>query len=220
MSKDLLYAGGFPRPWKTDAEEIKSSRLDNGWHPSTADFQATAQGSGGGTAVSSLGDILGYLRSKPDGSIEELVIIGHASAGTFALGGQIIPGQGTQRGGVKFTGGHYINDQLLLDSANDIKALQKRFAANAKIKLVGCDAGLDKAFLNQMSKAFGVCVVGFSDKVWTGFSVAGDPASIVSRGHVYVDSSGLMGSGMAPDVITWSKDVGNLAPNSKSDGCP
>ena len=219
MGKDVLYAGGFASPWTKDAEEIKASQKDGGWHPATVDFAATASASGGGTAVSSLTDILNYLRSKPEGSVEDLTIIGHAASGVFALGGNIIAPKGAQRGNVQFTAGNYINDQVLSANASQIGAVKTKFAKDAKIVLVGCDAGLGTTLLNQFSTAFGVCVLGFSDKVWTGFMVASN-SQITSRGHVYVDSSGLMGSGMAPSVQFWSKDVGKLAPDSKSANCP
>ncbi len=221
MGRDVLYAGGFAAPrWKNDAEEIRASKIDNGWHPSTVDFKATAEASGGGTAVSSLSDLLNYLRSKPDGSVEELILIGHANPRGFALGGTIGMPQRDQPADVDFDPAQTIRSTDLTANAISIGAVKIKFAKNAKIVLAGCDAGLASILLNQFANAFGVCVLGFSDRVWTGFKVKGNPPSISSRGHVYFDSSGLMAAGLGPDVGSWPKDVGKLAPDRKSDNCP
>ena len=225
MGRDLLYAGGYARPWKDDPEEIKASRKEGDWHPATIDFKATADASGGGTAVSSLTDLLNYLGGRGNGSVEELIIIGHAASGVFALGGQIIKPQGGLSGNVKFTGGNYINDVVLSANATQIGATKVKFAEKAKIVLVGCNAGLGTTFLNQFANAFGVCVLGFSEMVLTGFldrpgTPPKIPAAITSRGHVYVDTSGLKALGMMPDVVNWTKDVGNLKPDAKSSNCP
>src|SRR5215213_8235808 len=112
MGREVMFAGGYARPYTNDADEMKASDL-NDWYPSSVDFKATADGSGGGASVSSLADILKILAGKGDGSVDELGIIGHADSSVFGLGGTIVAPTATSTGNVTFDSAKLIDTTIL-----------------------------------------------------------------------------------------------------------
>src|SRR5262249_36509684 len=88
VQRELIYGSGYANPHKSEAAEAQASQ--NGtWFPSSVDFAATAQLSGGGTGTSTLKNLLSTIGGKAVGSIQNLDLIGHANADLFALGGTI-----------------------------------------------------------------------------------------------------------------------------------
>ena len=220
MGNDVLYAGGFPYVWKNDAQEIKASMQEDGWHPATIDFKATAEGPGSATAVSTLAEIIRYIEKKGENSISYLAIIGHANSRGFSLGGEIIPPAGSKPGNVAFNSSNHIDDSNLTANAEAIGKLKSKFASDAQIILVGCNAGLGADVLKSFAKAFGVCVRGFSKPVWTGLIVTtGSKPAVLMRGRVYYDTADLMPLKLAPGVAQWATSVTQLLPDSSA-GCP
>ncbi len=221
MGRELVYSGGYSRPYSNDADEVKAAVEFKDWYPSSVDFKATAEASGGGTAVSNLPELIRFLSNKPDGSVDELGIIGHADSSLFAFGGTIIVPTLSSSGNVNFASDKLIDQTSLTTNATAIAAVKAKFSSKGRIILYGCHAGLADALMAAIAKAFGVCVYGFSEAITTGFtSSTGQNPRILSRGHVWVDSAGLLAAGLAPHTGQWSKDVHTLSPNKKSAGCP
>ena len=63
--KDLVYAGGYPRPFRNNRQEINCvTNNECKWSPATIDFRATAQNSGGGDGISEFKDLLKFIEEK------------------------------------------------------------------------------------------------------------------------------------------------------------
>jgi len=171
----LVYASGYPNIHTSIADEHSNHH----WMPSSVDFQATAQSSGGGSGQATFQGLLGQIQSAAPHSIQGLDLIGHANQNVFALGGTI-----TRGGGVSATAAGVI-DKPTLDTAvqnGTIPPLRSRFAKGAAITFYACHASVAGPLLGAMSQAFGVCTRGFTTELeWCLRSTA---TQIVSRGHV------------------------------------
>lgn len=197
----LIYASGYANIYNTVQEEHSNPN----WMPSSDDFQATAQGSGGGTGLSSFTGMLGQIQGAPAGSIKNLELIGHANQNVFALGGTISKG-----GGVSATTAGTI-DKPTLDTAvqnGTIPPLRSRFAPGAAITLYACHAGAAGTLLTALSNAFQVCARGFTTELeWC---LRSTTTTIVSRGHVRQKT------GARPTCVKFPASVYSLTPD-KSD---
>lgn len=222
MGRELLYSNGYANPYTTAQEEVAASSRSE-WYPSSVDFKATADASGGGSAVTNMQDVLKFIGSKDDGSITELGIIGHANANYFAFGGTITKRTDPIGANVTFNRAMLMDPSGLDANSEKIKEIKKKFAPNAKLVLYGCHAGLDDSLMKKLATTFGICVYGFSLEIVTGFLTSGSGKAfrISERGRVYVDTNGFLAAGLGPPVSSWEKDVHNLKPNKKSaDTCP
>lgn len=171
----LVYASGYPNIHTSVADE----HSNRNWMPSSDDFQATAQSSGGGSGQATFQGLLGQIQSAAPHSIQGLDLIGHANQNVFALGGSI----GRDRSVSANAAGTI--DKPTLDAAvqnGTIPPLRSRFAKGAAITFYACHASVAGPLLGAMGNAFGVCTRGFTTELeWCLRSTA---TQIVSRGHV------------------------------------
>jgi hypothetical protein len=96
-----------------------------------------------------------------------------------------------------------------------ISAVRDRFAPGAKIVMYGCHLATSDNVLQELSKAFGVCAAGFSEKLI--YCLEWNPANskITTRGKVYFDKTGLFGAGLM-GCSGFSPDVRTLKPDKES----
>ncbi len=144
--KLLVHASGYRTvpPWTSDQQEI-SCTLDPRcggiaachWSPASRDFAAVGTRSGGSSAAATIDELLAVITGQNPESIEELRILGHANDQVFSLAGDV------KRDDVYFT-----DDKALIGPFPEFKsavprfqAVQDRFTADAKIVLMGCNAG-------------------------------------------------------------------------------
>ena len=221
MGRELLYSNGYRSPYLSAAEEIAASQQSQ-WYPSSVDFKATADASGGGSPITTLQDVIKFLKSKPDGSVDELGIIGHANAKMFGFGGTITKLTTAAAADVFFSAKMTVDSSSIDANAQALADVKVKFSSKGRLVLYGCHAGLDDSLMKKLATALGICVYGFSVEIATGFltSGSGRTARITERGRVYVDTTGFLAAGMGPDVSTWAKDIHKLTPDKKSDGCP
>lgn len=86
VQRALVYSSGYPRPFHSDAAEVRCVEAQRSvcrWFPSSVDFAATAQRSGGGVGRATFATLLSFIESQSIGSITELGLIGHANPFTF-----------------------------------------------------------------------------------------------------------------------------------------
>lgn len=136
--------------------------------------------------ASNFADFLAELGKKADGSIKDLYLIGHANSSFFSFGGKIMVQNPPDVDFVKDENG--INATTLSQNQSTIVGLRKKFAAGARIILVGCHAGTGQAFLDSISSAFQVCVKGFKDEVKWCIEWSLSNKNIFSRGRVLLRS--------------------------------
>jgi Domain of unknown function (DUF4157) len=208
VQRELIYGSGYPRPFKTDEEEIRSANAHK-WSPSSVDFQATATNSGGGSGTDTFQSLLSQIASKPANSISNLGLIGHANSSMFGLSGTIIPGD------VVFKPEGVISAEAIAKNTASIVKVRDRFTTSAKITLYGCDAGLGKGLLDALSNAFKVCVRGFTNEISWCFTFAGKMIYAGSRGHVFVETAGLIAPNL-PNCDDFLKDIKQLQPDNES----
>ncbi|MBO9392135.1 DUF4157 domain-containing protein [Caldilinea sp.] len=160
VQREMAYADGYARPYKSDEAEIKNAEKGN-WSPASIDFKESAANSGGGSGADTFARLLTQIESKGVGSITELGLIGHANATNFGLSGTV---KGKD---VWFTQPGLINADTIKANLSTIqgKNLPGRFATNAKIILYGCNAGSGKDLMDAISQAFRVCVEGFKNEI-------------------------------------------------------
>jgi hypothetical protein len=168
--KLLVYASGYIQtPWKNDQQEIRCKNdprcggdKDCHWSPSSKDFAAVANASGGGSPAKSIDELVKVISQQAVDSIEELRIIGHANDQVLALAGEI------KRDDVYFTQPQsYIGPSSQFEAAMpQFRNLQDRFTANAQVILLGCNSGSGKqTILSIVSHAFLRTVKGFQDEI-------------------------------------------------------
>ncbi|MFO7634636.1 MAG: DUF4157 domain-containing protein, partial [Caldilinea sp.] len=160
VQREMLYADGYKRPYKSDVAEIKKAEAGD-WSPSSVDFKESATNSGGGAGVATFAKLLTQLEGKGASSITELGLIGHANSTNFGLSGKV---SGKQ---VWFTEPGLINAETIKANLATIqsKNLPNRFASGAKIILYGCNAGAGTGLMDAISQAFKVCVEGFKNEI-------------------------------------------------------
>ncbi len=212
IQRELVYASGYPRRFRSDAEEVRCVEAPPNrciWAPSSVDFRATAENSGGGTGQSTFRSLLDHIGSRATNSISELGLIGHANSEYFGLSGRITNFD------VFFTEPGLIGMESIRDNMARIEAVRDRFAADAKIVLYGCHAGVGDALLNALSQAFRVCVQGFSNEILTCIEWQTPSRRITSRGRVMVDTAGLVAAELlhCPQFHT---NVRSLTPDRES----
>jgi len=160
VQREMAYADGYARPYKSDEAEIKNAEKGD-WSPASVDFKESAANSGGGSGADTFAKLLTQIESKAVGSITELGLIGHANATNFGLSGTV------NGKAVWFTQPGLINADTIKANLSTIqgKNLPTRFATNAKIILYGCNAGSGKDLMDAISQAFQVCVEGFKNEI-------------------------------------------------------
>lgn len=210
MQRELVFAGGYARRFNSDRAEVRCVQRPNcTWFPATIDFRATAENSGGGTGQPSFTGLLDHIAARAAGSIEELGLIGHANRENFGLSGRITAED------VFFTEAGLINTETLAREQARIAGLRDRFAPGATITLYGCHAGVGGELLEAISKAFQVCVRGFSDEVITCLQWRTPSLEIFSRGRVYIDTEGLWAAGLM-QCEEFHTNVRDLNPDQES----
>ena len=205
IQRELVYASDYsPDPaYRNDAAEHANAH----WMPTTPDFQATAQNSGGGTGIGTFLGLTDYIKAKSAGSITTLGLIGHANQEVFALGGTV------KRDGSVSGTTHGTIDKGSIDLAvvgGTIPPLRNRFASNAKIILYACNTGAGGTLMQSLSNAFQVCVQGFSTALRWCIQFSRRTQSIVSRGGVRIDQ------GPDPPCENFPKNVTTLTPDMES----
>lgn len=220
VQRELVSAAGYANRFDSDEAEIRcfeSPPATCKWSPSSVDFAATATQSGGGTPIGTFTGLLDHIASRSPGSITELGLIGHADSADFGLSGTITAHD------VWFTAPGLINADTLTANMARIEAVRDRFAAGAQIVLYGCNAGVGLALVEALSRAFRVCVLGFSDEIFTCFTwspaarVAGHPRHITDRGNVWTP---VTTDPLPPErparCADWHTNVRELTPDRRS----
>ncbi|TWT13736.1 hypothetical protein [Reyranella sp. CPCC 100927] len=186
--KLLIHASGYTvvPPWANDRQEI-SCTLDTKcggianchWSPANRDFAAAGVRSGGSTGAGTVKELLDVIAKQAVESIEELRILGHANDKVFSLAGDV------KRDDVYFS-----NDQAWIgpfpafeSAIPQFKELQDRFTADAKIILMGCNAGSGNTdVMKVVSHAFLRTVQGFKNKIHFNFEWGPTGATVRDRG--------------------------------------
>lgn len=213
VQRELVYANAYPRRFRSDAAEVRCERRDDcTWYPASIDFRATAENSGGGTGQGTFRGLLDHIAARAPGSITELGLIGHASSEYFGLSGRITAHD------VFFTEPGMIGAESLERERATIEGLRDRFAPDAQITLYGCNAGVGGALLEAISRAFRVCVRGFSREIITCILFRDRTFEIFSRGRVYVDTEGLfaLDPRLVPCATAFHLNVRDLSPDRES----
>ncbi len=205
IQRELIYASDYSADpaYRNDAEEHASPH----WMPTSPDFQATAQNSGGGTGVGTFLGLTDYIKAKGPGSITTLGLIGHANRDVFALGGLV------KRDGSVTGSTHGTIDKGSIDLAvvgGTIPPLRNRFASNAQIILYACNTGAGGTLMQSLSSAFQVCVQGFSTALRWCIQFSRRTQSIASRGGVRIDQ------GPDPACKDFPTNVTSLTPDMES----
>ncbi|HEX2887322.1 hypothetical protein [Vineibacter terrae] len=188
--KLLVHASGYRTvpPWTNDQQEI-SCTLDPRcggiaachWSPASRDFAAVGTRSGGSSAAATIDELLAVITGQNPESIEELRILGHANDQVFSLAGDV------KRDDVYFT-----DDKALIGPFPEFKnavprfqAVQDRFTADAKVVLMGCNAGSGKEdVMKIVSHAFLRTVQGFKDEIKFNFEWGPSGAPLRERGQI------------------------------------
>jgi hypothetical protein len=96
--KLLIHGSGFPRPYRSDPEELRCGKPTEvrgnptcAWSPSSIDWEALGQKSGGSTPAGTVDALVAAIQAQRVESIEELRIVGHSNGSFLALGGKIDP---------------------------------------------------------------------------------------------------------------------------------
>ena len=170
--KLLVHASGYKTvpAYASDHQEIMAMQPKEcggspnvHWSPASKDFAAVGVSSGGSSPAASIDDLLNVISQQGVETIEELRIIGHANAENFVLAGEV------RRDDVYFT-----QDNALIGPSSDAfkaalprcRDLQDRFARDAKIVLLGCNAGSGKdAIMSIVSHAFLRTVQGLKEEI-------------------------------------------------------
>lgn len=220
LQRELISSAGYPNRFANAEAEIgcaESPPATCKWSPSSVDFAATATNSGGGTAIGTFSGLLDHIAAQAPGSITELGLIGHADSADFGLSGTITAHD------VFFSTPGLINDATITANLARIAGMRDRFGADAQIVLYGCNAGVGLGLLEALSRAFHVCVLGFSDEIFTCFiwapreRSAGHPRHITHRGNVWTP---VTTDPLPPDrpalCKDWHTNVRELTPDRRS----
>ena len=182
LQREIIYGSGYPRPYKSDENEIRNAEAKN-WSPASIDFTASVKSSGGGKGIDTFNGLLDYIDDRQQGSISELGLLGHSNSKYFGL-------SGTVRGSdVNFKKEGLIGQQSIKDNLQIInsKQLHNRFADNTKIILYGCKAGTGIDLLDSISQALKVCIQGFKNEIDFCFNwkpIEGENRRITSSGRI------------------------------------
>jgi len=213
VQRETYYGGGYKQRafGSVDAEIAAGQKKPSEWHPATQDMAATAAGSGGGEAVSTLDELLTKLEGKGKGSVKRLNLIGHSNSRVFSFGGTIT------KDTVEFSPDAALYRDALTTSAKRIAALRDRFGEGAKIVLYSCDAGTGQALLDAVGEAFGICVEGFTSEIWWCLMKKDGKAV---RGHIWAQNpNDPLAPEHPPDCETLGTNVTTLTPGGKSTQC-
>jgi hypothetical protein len=217
LQREIIYGSGYPRPYKSDENEIRNAEAKN-WSPASIDFTASVKSSGGGKGIDTFRGLLDYIEGRQQGSISELGLLGHSNRKYFGL-------SGTVRGSdVNFKKEGLIGQQSIKDNLQIInsKQLHNRFADNTKIILYGCKAGTGIDLLDSISQAFKVCVQGFKNEIDFCFNwkpPTGENRHITSRGRInYSPEDPTDPFGLRPEKTCdrYLVDVRQLSPDQES----
>lgn len=173
----IICAGGFDRPYVSDADEIQAidslSPLTH-WDPSTLDFEATARTKH--FIAKNASDFLGALQTSP-GPIGRVVFIGHGSPYSIGLSGR-------NNNGVRFS--EMISSTELGNMQAAAQALQPKFAKGATIDLVACYCGRGATFVQQFADTFNCMVRAFTGSVYWTIDI--NKGRITGRGKTCLDN--------------------------------
>lgn len=189
---ELTLVASFPRPWKSDGEELAAIPIRKRWHPSSVDFYAVAEtpnrGRPNATIVREVTDVDSFigaitcsdLRAKtprPNGNIGRLNIISHGSSGVLSLSGRVLANGGVPLGrGSSNPRNDERIDQTTLNWFNETEKgrayrglIRAKLNPGAEIWLIMCrSAGIGDSFIvaRELAETFGVKVMGYSSEVW------------------------------------------------------
>jgi len=204
IRRHLVFGSGFKQP----SLMVEAGRLQRGtWHPSSLDYKATAENSGGGEGAASFKQLLKLIEKKSPGEIKQLGLIGHGNQNGFGFSGDVVDGD------VNIEFKDALTIDALTKNRDDILRLRNRFASyeeGGKITLYACEVGLNSELLLALSEAFGhVAVAAFTvDLQWC---VKND--LVPRRGRVQPDHGDLAGidcKDFPIDVRTLNEDVDAL----------
>ena len=201
----FIYAGGYPNPYKDNAEEIDSIKA-NTWMPSAADFGYTAHAAGGGLGVKTIDELFSTIQEQGIHSITELGLIGHGAGGAIGFSGTVAF---KPDAAVSFADDGLITSESLLaeSTARLYLNARDRFATGAVITLYACQSGTDQTFVENLSQAFGgVCVRAFTTGI--DWCISSNPdGTIASRGWTKIGKSACQ------------EDIRSLTPDVASKSC-
>jgi Domain of unknown function (DUF4157) len=200
----FIYAGGYPSPYKDEAEETGSIKAKT-WMPWSRDFGYTAHTAGGGLGVKTIDELFGAIQEQGIHSITELGLIGHGAGGAIGFSGTVaFKPEAT----VTFADDGLITSESLLaeSTARLYLNARDRFATGAVITLYACRSGTDQTFVENLSQAFGgVCVRAF--KTGIDWCISSNPdGTIASRGWIRIGDSACQENirSLTPDVASTS----------------
>jgi hypothetical protein len=186
--KLLVHASGYTTVYATDQQEITAVLHQKcggnpkwHWSPSSKDFAAAGIASGGSKPAGSVDELLNVIRAQAVESIEELRIIAHANEQMFVLAGEV------KHDDVYFTKENaWIGPSPAFTSATpQFRDLQDRFTAEARIVLLGCNAGSGKeAVMATISHAFLRKVGGFKEEIKYNFEWGPTGPAVSEKGVV------------------------------------
>ena len=164
----LVHGSGFKRPFTSDPEELRCGKPKEvrgnpqcHWSPASIDWEALGRSSGGSTPAATVAELVTLLTNQGMESIDELRIVGHSNGDFRALGGIIKPDS------VEFTEDTMIgSSKTFLSAVPQLRALQNRFKADAKVVLAGCGSGgIGSDLLDLMSTTILRTVAGFQQPI-------------------------------------------------------
>jgi hypothetical protein len=192
----VAFANGYVNPHVGDETQEVAAVQDGLWEPSNPDFESIATNSNAPlrVATDSLQTLLNVINAELPGAIKRLFLVGHANARTFSFSGQIRieNRRGKRESVVTFTLARAITVTNLKDPATtsfiDRNNLSDRFAPGGEIILFGCKAGAGSPLMDELSRAFKVCVRGFKKEICV--FLAHRKNRITGRGKMKYDTSG------------------------------
>jgi len=182
MPNLAIWASGYPRVFRSDADEVRSLQAGT-WSPASIDFQAAATRSGHAAGARTFDEILRIIGRQAVGSIERLGIIAHSNSSMIGLAGNIIT-TGPDAPDVLFSQPGVIDDSVLQAKSADIAKVSDRFTDHASIVLFSCHAGAELNLLIAFQTAFGLDCYGFDDMVQTCTTWITPSLRISSRGRM------------------------------------
>lgn len=202
----LIVANGYGG-FKSVQDEIKA--LQGGfWLPHNEDFRKTAAHTRNKTLLgaSNADEFFSGLRGVK-GKISRIVYIGHGFRGGLGLSGDQLD----------FFGETLESTDIDRWQADINTSIKPKLMKDARIDLVACNLALDKAFMQKLADALGICVRAFSEPVLWCTAYDKSKNEITSRGLIGPKSAV---QGKSCSDKAWSRGVNKFAPPKKDEVCP
>jgi hypothetical protein len=176
--REINFVGTFKSYWYgKPLSEILDAANKKNWFPDTIDLiEFAKKGSKGNPIqVANLNDLLYQIGKNKPGTIGRLNLFTHAVKGSVALSGVVAKNFVDWKDEDANTS-QAIDDTQIEDNENQNKVfpwggkititdVRAAFRKDAVVVIYACNAGLDKPYLNKISKLFGVKVRGFSKMI-------------------------------------------------------